>query len=54
MTRNEAVKILDQLENCCLRAEEAKKDLDLIVTMRAVFKLYEEVVRHGEEKTLTC
>ena len=52
MKHEEAVKIMDQMENCLVRAEMAKKDLDLIVALRALYKLYEEVVRHGEEKAL--
>ena len=49
MEKKKATKILDQLENSCRRAEEGKKDLDLLVALRALHALYEEVVRHGEE-----
>lgn len=49
MKHEEAVKIMDQMEDCLVRAEMAKKDRDLIAVMKAVYKLYEEKVRNGKE-----
>lgn len=49
MTQQDKARILDQLEDSCLRAETGKKDVDLIVALRAVYKLYEEAVRNGKE-----
>ena len=49
MTQEEKARYLDQLETSCVRAETGKKDVDLIVALRALYKLYEEAVKNGKE-----
>lgn len=49
MQRANAVKALDQLQNCLLRAEKAKKDIDLIVAMRVAYMLLEDWVKRKKE-----
>lgn len=41
----DAAKWLDQMENALARAETARKDIDLILTMRAVRAMLEREVR---------
>ena len=45
MKREEAVKYLDQLQDCLLRAETARKDIDLIVALRVCYELLEAYVK---------
>ena len=45
MTHEQAVKILDQLEDSCGRAEKAKKDVDLIVALRVLYQMMLERVK---------
>lgn len=45
MKREEAVKYLDQLQDCLLRAETARKDIDLIVALRVCYELLETYVK---------
>ena len=49
MKDKEAADIMDQLETSCIRVEEARKDKDLMIAIRALYKLYEERVRNGKE-----
>lgn len=44
------VKWLDEMESALLRAENGKKDLDLIVTMRAVRAMLERQVRDDDDR----
>lgn len=44
MKHDEAVKILDELENCLLRAETARKDIDLLVALRVLYKIIKEKI----------
>ena len=45
MKRADAIKYLDQLQDCLLRSEEAHKDLDLLVALRICYFLLEERIR---------
>lgn len=45
MTHEQAVKALDQLINGLKRAEESRKDVDLLMTMRIVYLLLEDKVK---------
>ena len=47
MKKSDAVKALDQLQDCLYRAEHGKKDLDLLVALRVLYKVMEDLVRHG-------
>lgn len=50
MTREEKSKWLDQLENSLTRAEQGKKDLDLIVLLRWAYKkALEELKQEGKK-----
>ncbi len=42
MTHEEAVKWLEQIENSLTRAEQAKKDIDLIILLRLAYELAKE------------
>ena len=46
MKHEDAVEWLDEMESALVRAEMARKDIDLIVTMRAVRKMLESEVRN--------
>ncbi len=46
MTHDEKVKILDQLENSLVRAESSRKDVDLLVCLRALYSLFKDEVKH--------
>lgn len=46
MTHEQAVKALDQLINGLKRAEESRKDVDLLMTMRIVYMLLEDKVKN--------
>lgn len=48
MTREEKSKWLDQLENSLTRAEQGKKDLDLIVLLRWAYKKALEELKQEE------
>ena len=48
MTHEQAVKDLDQLEDCLLRAETAKKDIDLLVALRVLYRILLEKVKEGD------
>lgn len=50
MTHEEKVKWLDQLENSLTRAEQGKKDLDLIVLLRWAYKKAYEELKEEEKK----
>ena len=50
MKDKEAADIMDQLETSCIRVEEAKKDKDLMIAIRALYKLYEERVRDDRRR----
>lgn len=45
MTRAELVKALDQLETSLVRAEEGKKDVDLIVVLRIAHKIAKDKLK---------
>lgn len=45
MTHAQAVKALDQLIDGLKRAEESRKDIDLLMTMRIVYLLLEDKVK---------
>lgn len=45
MTHEQAVKALDQLIDGLKRAEESRKDIDLLMTMRIVYLLLEDKVK---------
>lgn len=49
MTRKELVEIVDQLENSLVRAEEARKDTDLIVLLRLAHKISKERLKEAEK-----
>lgn len=42
MTHEEAVKWLDQLETSLARAEQGKKDIDLVILLRLAYELAKE------------
>ena len=50
MTHEEKIKWLDQLENSLTRAEQGKKDLDLIVLLRWAYKKALEELKQEEKK----
>ena len=50
MTHEQAVKALDQLINGLKRAEESRKDVDLLMTMRIVYLLLEDKVKSYPSK----
>lgn len=47
MTHAQAVKALDQLIDGLKRAEESKKDVDLLMTMRIVYMILEDIVKYS-------
>lgn len=49
MTHDEWVKWLDQLENSLVRAESARKDVDLIVILRLAHAIAKERVKESEK-----
>jgi len=49
MTRKEWAEIVDQLENSLVRAEEARKDIDLIVLLRLAHKISKERLKEAEK-----
>ena len=54
--RSEIVKWLDEIETDLIRAERARKDIDLLVTMRAVRAILEKIVReesHANQRSLS-
>lgn len=53
MTQKEAAKILDQLEDSCARAENSKKDTDLLIALRVLYLLMEERVKKGADEKRT-
>lgn len=50
MKHDEAVKILDELENCLLRAETARKDIDLLVALRVLYKIIKEKINEDAKR----
>ncbi len=48
MTNEAIAKALDHVENALIRAVEAKKDLDIVVCLRAIKILMEERLRNNE------
>ena len=48
MNHDKAVKWLDELESALVRAETARKDIDLILVMRLLREELEEDVRKKE------
>ena len=46
MTNEAIAKALDHVENALIRAVEAKKDLDIVVCLRAIKILMEERLRN--------
>lgn len=50
MTYEQAVKALDQLINGLKRAEESRKDVDLLMTMRIVYLILEDKVKSYPSK----
>lgn len=49
MTRKELAEWLDQMETSLVRAEEAKKDIDLILLLRMAHKRLKELLKEAEE-----
>lgn len=49
MKHDDWVKWLDQLENSLVRAETARKDVDLIVVLRLAHQIAKERVRESEK-----
>ena len=50
MTHDKAVKWLDEMESALVRAEMARKDIDLLFTMRVVREMLEDEVRKDVRK----
>lgn len=50
MTHDQWVKWTDQLESSLVRAETAKKDLDLIVVLRLAYNICKERTKETEGK----
>ena len=50
MKKTDAVKMLDQLQDCLLRAETAKKDVDLLAALRVTYALLEDWIKKEEKK----
>ena len=48
MTKEELARIADQLETSLVRATEAKKDIDLIVVLRAMLEMAKEKLKEDE------
>lgn len=44
-----SIKSLDAIESALVRAEKAKKDIDLILVMRILRDILEEDVRNGRK-----
>ena len=53
MSRKEASIYLDQLYKSLSRAEDSKKDIDLLIALRICFMLLEDKLKHWEEKDNT-
>ena len=49
MTHDEWVKWCDQLENSLVRAESARKDVDLIVMLRLAHQIAKERVKETDD-----
>lgn len=45
MRHEELAKLLDGVENSCVRAEQAKKDVDLLVALRTIYKILEGMIK---------
>ena len=50
MNHDKAVKRLDEMESALVRAEMARKDIDLLFTMRIVREMLEDEVRKDVRK----
>lgn len=50
MTHDDWVKWCDQLENSLVRAESARKDVDLIVMLRLAHQIAKEQVKKTESE----
>lgn len=50
MTHDEKVKYLDQLENSLVRAESSRKDVDLLVCLRALYSLFKDEVKNDSRE----
>ena len=49
MTKEELARIADQLETSLVRATEAKKDIDLIVVLRAMLEMAKGKLKETEK-----
>lgn len=47
MTHDEWVRWLDQIESSLVRAETAKKDIDIIVMLRLAYQICKDQVKEG-------
>ena len=50
MTHDEWVRWLDQIESSLVRAETAKKDIDLLVVLRLAYQICKDQVKGTEQK----
>ena len=44
------IKMLDQIEDACVRAERNGKDKDLIIALRALYFLLKESIKNEQQK----
>lgn len=49
MTNEAIAKALDEVENALIRAVEAKKDIDIVVALRAIEILMTERLKNGSQ-----
>lgn len=45
------MKALDQLQDSLLRAEESKKDRDLLIALRLIYMILEDWIRRNKDET---
>ena len=50
MKHEDEIRLLDEVEVACVRAEKARKDVDLLVALRVLYKLLEERVKEDERR----
>ena len=48
MTQQSLIKLHDEVEKALLRAEENRKDIDIIVCLRVVLSILKDMLKKGE------
>lgn len=51
MKHEDKIRLLDEVETACVRAEKARKDVDLLVALRVLYKILEGMVKDDSTRT---